>query len=287
MIGDRIARLARRLVRAATYQAMVAPAIADLQHETRRGRVAHLRGYAGVARALVGAGIDDLCVDWRQTFTGPPVRRAARVAAAVIVLQNVLFFAMWRFDPRESPAAFILLLPATILSAWPAAMLPAAAIVSRRRGRAAKRAVLSASIASGVILLAVADQGVTRTNQQFRETIFAARGGTGPLGRGTQERTVRELWNDDGREARTSLHLRLTVPVSTAAWALLGLSVARASGVVIGATAAAGYAFFLLSPFLAPADFAATLPVWSPWIPVALLLALASATQRVYVQRAS
>lgn len=110
MIGDRIARVARRIVRATTYEEMVAPAVADLQHEVARGRIARIRNYAGVARALAGAAMDDLLRDCRETFTRAPVRRAAWAAAAAVALQNVVFLAIFRFNPLESPAAFVLLL---------------------------------------------------------------------------------------------------------------------------------------------------------------------------------
>jgi hypothetical protein len=203
-----------------------------------------------------------------------------------IALQGALFMWMWSFNPLERPVPFLLLLPALVSGAWPAAMLPTAAILARTRMPGARRVVLIASTAVAAVILVAADQGVTETNQMFREQMFAAAGLHGSPARGAQERTLAELWPRDDREARVSIHLRVSILGLTPAWAMLGLALARSRWFVVVAVGLLAYSYHLFSPVLASPEDAARLPTWSPWIPVGLTFVTAGILRAVYARRA-
>ena len=285
MIGDRIQKLARSIVREDTYSLIVVPAIADLQFEEQFGLRARLRAYRAVWFAVLGALLEEVRQDFAVTCTRSAVARAATMSGLAIALQGALFLWMWSFNPIERPVAFILLLPALVSGGWPAAMLPMAAILARRGVRGTGRVVLIASAVMAMFILVAADQGVTETNQMFRERIFAAAGARSPA-RGAQERTLAELWPRDDREARVSMHLRLSFIGLTPAWALLGLALARRRWFVVVGVGLVAYAYQFFSPFLAAPEDAARLPVWSPWIPVGLILATAAIAARRWPLRA-
>jgi hypothetical protein len=284
MVGDRFHKLARRLVREDSYHFIVAPAIADLQFEAHLGQRARLRAYRAAWLAVLGALADELIRDVVSTCTRCAIGRAAAASGLAIALQAALFMWMWSFNPVEHPLAFLLLLPALVSGAWPAALLPSAAILARSRVRGASRVVLIGSAALALFVLGAADQGVTETNQMFREQMFTASGSAGPPARGPQEQTLAQLWDRGDRDARVAVHLRLSILGLTTAWATLGLALARARWFVAVAIGLLAYASQFFSPFLASPEDAARLPVWSPWIPVAVLLFTAGILQ-AYAKR--
>jgi hypothetical protein len=283
--GARLERLARRVLREDTYRLIVAPAIADLQFEAPLGSHSWMRACVGVWLAIVGALGEEVRHDFRNTCTRPVIARAAIAGMFAIALQGALFMWMWSFNPLERPVPFLLLLPALVSGAWPAAMLPTAAILARTRMPGARRVVLIASTAVAAVILVAADQGVTETNQMFREEIFAAAGARSPE-RGAQERTLAELWPRNDREARVSINLRLSILGLTPAWAMLGLALARSRWFVVVAVGLLAYSYHLFSPVLASPEDAARLPTWSPWIPVGLTFVTAGILRAVYARRA-
>jgi hypothetical protein len=285
MSGAHIERLAHRIVRDETYDLIVAPAIADLHFEAPLGRFARLRAVVAVWLAIAGGLREEVRQDFAQTCTPPVLARASGAGLFTIALQAMLFMWMWSFNPYEHPTAFVLLLPALVSGALPAAMLPAAAILARTNARGAGRVVAIAGTALAALLLVAADRGITETNQKFREEMFVANGLPGAPARGAQERTLAELLVRDDRDSRVAMHHRLSFVGLTVAWTLLGLAVARAPGSAICGTALLGYGFLLLSPFLGSPELAARLPAWSPWIPVALIAAT-SQVAGVYARRA-
>jgi hypothetical protein len=89
MTGDRVAAFARRITREATFEQVVSPAVADLQHEASGPGSSRLRGYAGVLRALTGAIVVDVAEDLRVVF-GAEARRVWPVAAVTMVVALVV-----------------------------------------------------------------------------------------------------------------------------------------------------------------------------------------------------
>lgn len=66
MPGGWLVRFLPRLVHDVTFEAIVSPAIADLQFESAIGWHARVRGYAAVWRAVAGGICRDLCLDARH-----------------------------------------------------------------------------------------------------------------------------------------------------------------------------------------------------------------------------
>lgn len=283
MIGDRLNGIACRLVREETWTKVVAPAIADLQHEAPRGRGWRVRGYIGVWRAVAGGVADEFAADWRRTFTGPDVQQALMHSGiALWVLTEVQGVLIVRSLGIESPGRwtvtlYTLLLPALITSSIPAATAPAAAILARRGSR---RVIVAASALVAIMLLAATDQIVARTNQEFREVAAAVERQPVPV--------PGELRQADTWQARMDFHSRVALCASTVAFAALGIAIARLRPWLLTGLGVVLWAAYMAVFFAVPVtafSFGVRPPVWSPWIPVVVLFAAAWLARRSRKER--
>lgn len=94
MTGKWLLALARHLVRPASVEAYVVPAIADLQFEAPHGRWAEARGYAGVWRALVAAVLLELSTDCRACLDSGRLGAAIGPGALALGLSAGPFVAL-------------------------------------------------------------------------------------------------------------------------------------------------------------------------------------------------
>jgi hypothetical protein len=273
VIGERIDRLARRFVREDNYRMIVAPAIADLQYEAPRGRINRARAYIDVWRAAGAALLDDTVSDITRTFTRRSATSAATVAGgsliAILALHVLILPWNWGFALQDEFELFALLVPSLVVSAWPAVMLPGAAVIARKHRAGTARAVLVGACGSGLVLIIAIDGGVTRTNQRFREIAVARQGHRGPLQPGPRERTTWDLAQRDDRASQVEVHARLALCASTIGWALVGLALARASTAALVALGVLAYG--LMASVLSASPLGVTGPAWIPWIPTVTL----------------
>lgn len=116
MPGTRLASLCQRLVRGETFALMLAPALADLQFESRdAGVLQRLVGYAGVWRAIAGAILFDVLFDLRVSIGSAEWRASPRdhvsSFAWLVLLQAVYYVAMLGIigavDMRTFTAGFV------------------------------------------------------------------------------------------------------------------------------------------------------------------------------------
>ncbi len=159
MIGDSIARLARRLVRAATYEAMVAPAIADLQHESRAGWRSSLRAYAGAWRAVAGATMDETAQDTAGVLSGLMGARALRPAAWMLLLVSIAWLAPLAWNGFGNPAPTWLLTILAAPSIVAIAALPAVTMAAHGAARRTRRVrgFVVTGVFAGALLLVLVD----------------------------------------------------------------------------------------------------------------------------------
>jgi len=290
MIGDQLARIARRVVRDDSYGLMVAPAVADLQFESRAGWFSTLRGYLGVWRALCGAIAIELAADARRTLSNDGARLATTQTTVMVGtlfgLQATLFAANFWHEWRLNPVLMLLIAPSILGSVLPVGAFTSAAVLSDKPY--AHRTVILASIVAAVLIFLFIDQGVTRFNQQFREADAAA-GGPGTIAPGSRELPLADLYARGTRQDRIDLHSRLAICASTIGWAWLGLSLTRIRRrwlVAVGVVAYAGYiAAYSAVPIMAITLFRGRLPIWSAWGAVAVLFIAAYLAQRLARRR--
>ena len=193
MIGSGLQRAARWLVRPQTYLLTVEPAIADLQFEARRSTVACVRAYVGVWRALAAAVAQDVTTETGQGLAAlarpVPLRHGAYAFVSASLL---LLFPIGSGPPDFGPSwwALLLFFPSTV----PIAMLPALTLAVRAAAQQtrAMRGFLTIAALAAMLLFVGIDQGVTRTNQVFREASARA-AGIQQVPRGARAMTVSEL----------------------------------------------------------------------------------------------
>ncbi len=149
MTGDRVAAFARRITREATFEQVVSPAVADLQHEASGPGSSRLRGYAGVLRALTGAIVVDVAEDLRVVFGAEARQRVWPVAAVTMVVALVVRTAIQWLGAGQDALTLALRQPDFFAMTLPAMMLPAAAAL--RRARAARRAVVVLAVLVGLL----------------------------------------------------------------------------------------------------------------------------------------
>jgi hypothetical protein len=290
MIGDRLARIAQRLVREDTYASIVAPAIADLQFEARGGVMARVRGSVAACRTIACAFADELLRDSETVLVGPAIVEAGGAMAAIVAVllgAHVSVFTWnWGFRPQDHPALFALLLPALLTSFWPVLMLPAGAAISRRLRHGKIRLAILAGCVSALVMLAAIDLGVTETNQRFREISFAASGGTSAIARGTREHTSWHLSKQGDRRSLTEMHFRLSNCASTLGWMLVGIGLHRARRRFLVATGVVAYGLMLVPMPLVTAGIRQyEFPSWFPWFPTSIVLAVGAWTASRTVTR--
>ena len=137
MTGRGLERFGRAILRASTFETIVAPAIADLQYESRSGRWASVRAYAGAWRGLAAAVALELGSDCRDTL------RHSQLGAAVLpsLLALGLSFAIvspwgiWldlgRLRPWHHDVVLLaLLIPGVLASTLPLAAMPVARVLA-------------------------------------------------------------------------------------------------------------------------------------------------------------
>lgn len=107
MSGRWLARVARRLLDAETFELMVAPAIADLQFESRTGAwPARCRAYAAVVTTCAGAVAHDIAVDLRVLHEDAPTL-ATVVLMQIAYYSSMLLLPFAGTSPRELVAAVL------------------------------------------------------------------------------------------------------------------------------------------------------------------------------------
>lgn len=303
MIGDRIARVARRLVCETTYDAMVAPAIADLQHEARCGWRGALRGYAGAWRAIAGATLDETARDTVSAFAGLISRKALKPAWWTLLLVTAAWMGpiasmIWDYPTSRWPLAS-LLLPSILPLAVLPALAMAAHVVASRTSRV--RGFVVAGACAGLVLLTFIDQGVTRVNQAFRNVAAASIGVEHP-GAGARELTLAELnrWPDltfrisgdvDEVEVVREGHRRVAFAASCIAYALFGIALCRMRPWKVAAIIATVNVVHVIGAtpdMLHGTSDGLAMVVATAWLPTAALTTIAATSvyvSRAYVQR--
>jgi hypothetical protein len=176
MTGTWLTAVARRVLRSSTYDAIAAPAIADLQHEARTtSGVRLVRSYAGVLRALIGASGRDIGRDLREVFDLESARvvwaPAATWAAGLSLV--VLIGASINADARYRPELVATLLAGVAVFFAPFLTVPAAFALSRR-GTAHSRSLAAAVVVITAVSWAAAF-GMRPTRERLELTLEAAR----------------------------------------------------------------------------------------------------------------
>jgi hypothetical protein len=242
MRGDWIAAVAARLLRDETFAQTVAPAVADLQFETRFSGPATLaRGYLGVARAVALAGLADLRGDLATSFADDTVRQVWLRALAVYAVFAVITTAMVVAD---ADARYRLTAAGSTLADVTVAMLPVMMAIGAHglvRHRPDGRRSLAAATAV-VMLMTWTVAFSTRparnalvANHEAARWLVAAQDGATHARQVTHDRTVPELAEmlNQARSAEfrqghywTDVRIGASVP----AMALVGLSLSRSHG---------------------------------------------------------
>jgi hypothetical protein len=173
MAGNWIVAVASRLFRDETFNMMVAPAIADLQHE---GESVRVKNYIAVAGVLVHAVLKDFRVDVGAAFN----RDAMRVAWKPAAHWYLGFIALLPYgailDTRgvtrlgSDGAAFVLgsAFGLIVVAAISWAMAPAAFFMAR--AHRSKRLILASTVvvAVGTLMLAIGIRPVRNTVDGYR-----------------------------------------------------------------------------------------------------------------------
>jgi hypothetical protein len=194
--GAWLSGIARHLLRAEAYEAVVMPAIADLQYEAAKGTWSRWRASAGAARAIAVAVVLEIADDCRiavQSFrvgslVGPPLATFAAVTA--IYVTPMLW--VWRTSPapwhHEVILVGLLVLP-VVSAIAPVTALPAAAVLAKAGHPGSTRAALLLTV-STVIGLVLVSHSVERNSGDLRRELFLASG----MSRRNPEHRDRPLW---------------------------------------------------------------------------------------------
>jgi hypothetical protein len=195
MIGQHLDRVARWLVRIETYEIVLAPAIADLQHEGRLGTWPRVRAYAATWRTIGAAVCAEIVDDARNTVRAGSVGPA--VGVALVTLFGLTFLLLlpitlniWKSMPWHHAALLIPLWHPTF-TAWaiPVAVVPAAATLAAAGARRARRGALVLAVMIGLLLLLTNRMIEYKASDLRREFIFAS-----AFARGEPELSRRPLW---------------------------------------------------------------------------------------------
>jgi hypothetical protein len=237
------------VLREDTCTRIVVPAIADLQHEASRGSCWRVRGYVAVWRALAAALVDDSAADTSAAMSAMTAATAMRPALGTAAIVSALFMLpyVWNLDALHGPAWVVL--PLLAVSVVPLATLPALTVAARQAARRTQstRGFVCAAVMVGAFLLLYVDQGVTRTNQLFREVEGQAQGIGNPRP-GSREMSLAELRHFD-RAVPHAGHQnefdregpqRIGFAASAVAYALFGLVLARVTRAWVVAAALIG-----------------------------------------------
>jgi hypothetical protein len=137
-----------------SFERMVSPAIADLQHETVGRRTGSWQAYAAVWMTLARAVAQDFSDDSITAFDRQTVRRMLNVTTwtflLLVVVPRVWALAEIGLERRAELMFSISSLPSAVVSVLPVLMLPLATVVAGRRH---SRAILL--VAGGTALLAL------------------------------------------------------------------------------------------------------------------------------------
>jgi hypothetical protein len=160
MIGDRIDRFARRIVRNETYRLVVAPAIADLQHEARLGSWSRVRAYAATWLTIGVAFAAEIAADVETTTRAGGVPSALGAMLLTIVCLSALQMIPIAFTLgttlawHQAAVLLALWLPAFIGPSLPAAIVPVSAMLAAG-SPASRRAALIVATTVGVLMVAL------------------------------------------------------------------------------------------------------------------------------------
>lgn len=186
--GEFLQRVAERLCAPQTAQRVLLPIVADLQFEWQQATSAssrvwvRLRGSCAFARALVPALLDASADHLRRNAwgTNPEGRRTTRRLLAWTLLTSLVVTAISIADmapalARLGPLGFVLMLPAILSTALPAGCL-FGALFAGRGGTPGSiwRPLLGIAGLLALITFGVSGWVTPRTNQAYRERIFAA-----------------------------------------------------------------------------------------------------------------
>lgn len=222
-VGERLLRLAYRLLDAEVVNRVLEPLVADWQYEQRCAATISARRLVAV-RWMAAVLWTVLMLSWRAgAASASPGWRAVRAmtlsAAVGLPLLIAPFWSYLTFGSLSFARLTVYLIPQAIALAVPFSLLPGAMVLgASAMGQTVVRArrQLTVAIACGVLVTALGlNWVVPEANQAFRETYVAAAGLTpGPLPRGTRELTIGELWHATGvgpREARRELRARSAI----------------------------------------------------------------------------
>ena len=288
MIGDRLDRIARRVLSDETYAAVAAPAIADLQFEAHKGWAAQFRSYVAVWSALALGAAEDVAGDTLVASRALRTRKAI-VSGAVTALIFFAVFAistLWNFGELAGPKAilFVLLLPSLLPLTFGPALMMAVRDAAGQWWAVRGYAIAGLIVTGGAFLFV--DQAVTRTNYSFRRIEGHARG-IADVRKGSREMSVVELLRGDSEDAfayysrRYQLvreaHTRMSFAASCLAYALFGVRLATKRlriaifallGICIGHAALISLASYQPRGSLVLASLL-------PWIPSVILVLVA------------
>jgi hypothetical protein len=295
MAGQWIIAVASRLIREETFEMMVAPAIADLQHE---GEAARLRNYVAVAGVLVHAALNDFRVDVGAAFSRDVMRAAWKPASLWYLGFIVLLPFGAILDARgvtrlgTDGTAFVLgssfVLIAVVAISW--AMAPAVFFMAR--AHRSRRVILASTvvIAVATTMLATGIRPVRNTIDGYRRAaIWRSLNEPLDLNRPLEE-LVPMLRGPLFRSELARIHrlddLRLGAAVC--AFSLVGLALSRSQGWWLAVRAAAMFGAWLAiaSPWLFPWLFRARFPLgYAEWLNLAVIILIAAASLAIPFRR--
>jgi lipopolysaccharide export LptBFGC system permease protein LptF len=294
-----VVRLAEQALDPATCERVIAPAVADLEHECAaaadRRVLVCARAYWGVIKTIALCVVRDALTD--RSRVGRQL--AGQIALFVLVLVSIVSIPAWMQTIRLSAThgvrtaveASLLLVPGTIAMVVPTALLFAVAFL-RPRGTGQAPiipGVFASVLACTGLVFALAMFGVPQANQAYRSIVmkgFFARSGDVPpeLRRGLPEMTLPML-NDhianppsatESTRALAHRQQRFAIVALVPVTGLLGLSLAgrfRSRMRTLGAT----LAIFVMYTFALGlgADRYGNPSSWGLWTANAVFFALA------------
>ena len=315
MIGDRLHRIARRVLRAETCRTIVEPAVADLQYEAGHGRWAAVRGYAAVWRTIVAAAAGELAADCHAVLAATSLRPSLGPLLLALGVGGVVFAPrLWNIYGHSNrpwhhdAVLFLLMAPGLFAALAPALTPPVTATLARTGTPGSVRAALLLSVLTGTIVVGSAQAAQWQLDLLWLDAFYTS---TTSVRAGNQDRPlwelrrrvaeqrealavsdprVRERWAlERGTLKVTPIdrHRLAAAIVLVVPFALLGLTWARRSRWTVALLSAAAFMGVVMLQVVANRVLYSprmTAIIAATWTPVAILLPTASAYW--YIRRA-
>jgi hypothetical protein len=206
MTGTHVSRIAQLIVRQHTYNAIVSPAIADLQYEADRGRFARLRAYIAVWRTLAVAFAGELTDDCADAWKGVDVGSLTCAVFVPLAIASAPFVpTMWAMYGRSARPwhhdAVLLAVagPGLLVMVGLALAMPGAAMLARHSDPGSRRAAVLITVLIAALLGGIGQAARWHTGRIWFDMYYTS---NTSLRAGDQDRPLWELHGSSRDNAR-------------------------------------------------------------------------------------